>query len=106
MLFVLALLLAVFWLPAPLGWTIVGVAFLAEIGEVVFWYRWSRRRRARVGTETFVGRCATVVLPCRPDGQVRIDGELWQARCADGADPGDEVRIEGVEGLTLLVRRP
>ena len=40
---------------------------------------------------------------CRPYGQVRLDGELWRALCADGADPDDHVVIEAVEGLTLVV---
>ena len=103
MLFVIALLLAVFVLPDPLGYTIVGLAVLVEIGEVVFWYRWSKRRHARVGVETMVGRRAVVVLSCRPEGQVRIDGELWQARCAEGAESGDTVVVRAVEGLTLKV---
>ena len=53
--------------------------------------------------QALIGRAAKVVTVCRPDGQVRVAGELWQARSALGADPGDEVVIRGVEGLTLLV---
>ena len=40
---------------------------------------------------------------CRPEGQVRIKGELWQARCEAGADVGDTVRVERLDGLTLVV---
>lgn len=105
MLFAVALLLAIFWLPGPIGWTIVGLAFLAELGEAWFWYRWSQRRRTHVGAETLVGRHATVVVACRPGGQVKLDGEHWQAVCADGAEVGDRVEIEAVDGLTLQVRR-
>jgi membrane protein implicated in regulation of membrane protease activity len=36
---------------------------------------------------------------------VRIGGELWEARCADGADAGETVRVVGLSGLTLLVER-
>jgi membrane protein implicated in regulation of membrane protease activity len=35
--------------------------------------------------------------------QVRIQGELWGARCEAGADPGDTVRVVERDGLTLLV---
>jgi membrane protein implicated in regulation of membrane protease activity len=38
-----------------------------------------------------------------PIGQVRVAGELWQARCAGGAGVGDEVVIRAIDGLTLVV---
>jgi hypothetical protein len=50
---------------------------------------------------TFV--IAEVVVPCRPSGQVRVHGELWEARCAAGADIGEDVRITALEELTLVV---
>jgi membrane protein implicated in regulation of membrane protease activity len=46
-----------------------------------------------------------VTEPCRPDGQVRLNGELWEARCAEGADRGETVRVTGREGLKLVVER-
>lgn len=104
MLFVLAVLAAVLWVEGTLGWVLVGVAAVVEIGESFAWYWWSRRRRARVGAETLLGREAVVVLPCRPEGQVRIDGELWQARCEEGADTYERVVVERLDGLTLRVR--
>jgi membrane protein implicated in regulation of membrane protease activity len=41
---------------------------------------------------------------CRPVGQVFVAGELWEARCEDGADAGTQVRVLAVNGLTLDVR--
>jgi membrane-bound serine protease (ClpP class) len=104
-LFVAAVIAAVLWVPSPWSWVLVGVAAVVEIGETGFWVWWNRRRHPRVGVETLVGRNAVVVAPCEPSGQVRIDGELWQAECEEGADVGDTVLIEGVDRLTLLVRR-
>jgi membrane protein implicated in regulation of membrane protease activity len=47
-----------------------------------------------------------VAVSCRPEGQVRVHGELWRARCEEGADAGDEVVVERLEdGLTLIVTR-
>jgi membrane-bound serine protease (ClpP class) len=103
MLFVGAILLAVFVLPAPWGLAVVGFAAVIEIAETFFWIRLSRRRRIRAGAETLIGDRAEVVSPCRPRGQVRVQGELWRARCEAGADAGETVRIIGREGLTLLV---
>jgi membrane protein implicated in regulation of membrane protease activity len=39
----------------------------------------------------------------RPDGQVRIDGEIWRARCERGCDAGATVVVRAVDGLTLEV---
>jgi membrane protein implicated in regulation of membrane protease activity len=52
-----------------------------------------------------IGKTAEVLTPCRPKGQVRVDGELWEAYCAEGADAGEAVTIERLDGLTLVVRR-
>jgi membrane protein implicated in regulation of membrane protease activity len=103
MLFVIAVILAVFVVPSPWGLVLVGVAALVEIGETFFWVWLSKRRRIQMGAETLIGARALVVSPCRPDGQVRLRGELWGARCEAGADLGDTVRVVERDGLTLLV---
>jgi membrane protein implicated in regulation of membrane protease activity len=100
-----AILLAFLVLPLPWGVVAVAAAAIVEIGEAWLWVWWSRRRRPAVGLETMLGRSAIVAAACRPRGQVRLDGELWTAVCETGADPGDTVRVVGVDadGLTLHV---
>jgi membrane protein implicated in regulation of membrane protease activity len=44
-----------------------------------------------------------VVVACRPSGQVRLHGELWEANCAAGADVGEAVRVTALDDLTLVV---
>ena len=105
MLFVVAVILAVFVIPQPWGLVLVGVAAVVEIGETFFWIWLSQRRRAKVGVETLIGAVAEVVSACRPDGQVRVQGELWRARCDEGADRGETVRVVDRDGLTLRVER-
>ena len=51
-----------------------------------------------------IGEEAKVVRACRPLGDVRVQGELWAARCDAGADVGETVLVERIEGLTLVVR--
>src|SRR5262245_56893834 len=98
MILLLGILLVVF-LPISSPWNAIVIiaACLLEIGEVVVLRRWSkhlnRHIRTATGAEAMIGRTATVVTECRPVGQVRIRGELWEARCADGADEGDVVRV-------------
>jgi membrane-bound ClpP family serine protease len=103
MLLVVAIVLAFLVLPAPWGVVAVAVAAVIEAAEIWFWWWLSRRRKPTVGIETMTGAPATAVTALRPDGQVRVRGELWQARCAAGADVGAAVRVVGVEGLTLVV---
>jgi membrane-bound serine protease (ClpP class) len=103
MLFVGAVLLALFVIEGPLGLVLVGLAAVVEIGETFFWIRFSRRRRVRAGAETLIGARAEVVSPCKPLGHVRVVGELWRAHCEAGAEAGETVRIVARDGLTLLV---
>ncbi len=97
------LLLALLLLDAPWSWAAVVVGAGVEVAESVFLLRWSRRRRATVGVEALVGRRAVAVTDLRPSGQVKFDGELWQARCEAGAAAGDAMVIRRIDGLTLEV---
>ena len=100
---VVGLLLALFVLDEPWSWIAVGLGATWEIGETVVLVRWSQRRQAQVGAEALVGRRAVVAADCMPEGQVRVAGELWRARCRAGASVGDEVVVHEVDGLTLVV---
>ena len=89
----------------PWGIPLIAAGAAVEVGESLFWIWFSKRKRATVGAEALVGRTAQVVRPCRPLGYVRLDAELWQARCEEGADRGADVRVTALEGLTLVVER-
>lgn len=88
-------------------WAIALVAGTAtlEVAQNVYWLWYSQRRTAQVGAETLLGRVVEVAEECRPYGHVRVQGELWRAHCAEGADRGERVRIVGRDGLTLEVER-
>ena len=100
---VVALLLALYVLDEPWDVLVVVGAVGVEVGEIFFWVWFSKRRRPQVGAETLIGADAVVVTPCRPRGQVRVAGELWDAVCEAGADTGAEVRVVDRRGLTLVV---
>ena len=103
MLTAIAILLAIFVLPKPWGLAAVGLGATIDLGETLFFWRWSGRRRARVGVETLVGRSAVVVSALAPLGQVKLAGELWQARSESRIEAGAEVVVKAVDGLTLVV---
>jgi membrane protein implicated in regulation of membrane protease activity len=106
MLLLLAILAAIFWLPSPWGYVAVAGAAVYEVAEFAFLVWYSRRRRATTGAEALPGSVGIVVTPCRPLGQIRLAGELWGARCEEGADAGENVVVEALgPDLTLLVRR-
>ena len=103
MLTIVAVILALTVLPSPWGVVAVASAAAIDVVEITFFARWSKRRRATVGAETLVGRTAVVVRALSPRGQVRLDGEIWEARADDDVPPGAEVTITAVDGLVLDV---
>ncbi len=64
-----------------------------------------RARRAKVatGVPALIGATAIAETPLTPFGKVFIQGELWNARCPAGAEPGQEVLVTSVDGLQLTV---
>ena len=102
---VVGVLLAVFFLGGAWDYAAVAGGAAVEVGEAALWWRWTHRRRPVVGAEALIGLEALVVSPCRPLGRVRLQGELWSARCDAEADTGERVRVTGLDGLTLLVER-
>jgi membrane protein implicated in regulation of membrane protease activity len=90
--------LAILFVPFP-WWIPIVVALAAlELVEFRIW-RWAVRERPRSGAEALVGRTGELA-----DGdRVRIHGTSYPARVLEGR-PGDRVRVEAVEGMTLVVR--
>ena len=90
-------------LPTP--WNVIGFIVVLPIWvlELMAWNRTVKHRRKAVGAQTLIGKDAVVSMPCRPVWQVRLDGEIWEARCDAGASQGDRVRVIGRDGLTLVV---
>lgn len=65
-----------------------------------------RNESVRTGSEEMVGSTAEARTSIDPEGRVWLGGTLWSARLADGAtrvQPGDRVRVDAVDGLTLVV---
>ena len=61
----------------------------------------------RTGYEELKGALAEVRSPLDPVGQVFVQGSIWRAQLAPGGAGvavGGKVRIESVDGLTLIVR--
>jgi len=66
-----------------------------------------RDPRVRTGTEEMIGSTAEARSSIDPEGRVWLGGTIWSARLAAGSEPiglGDRVKVEAVDGLTLVVR--
>jgi membrane protein implicated in regulation of membrane protease activity len=95
---------AVFFLPTGWGAALILAGLAFELGEAAFWIRLSRRLRPTTGAEALVGAEGVAASDCRPEGTVRVVGELWGAVCEDGVSAGEPIVVERVSGLTLRVR--
>jgi membrane protein implicated in regulation of membrane protease activity len=98
-------IVGLFVLPAPWGVIAVLAAAVIEVAEVFIWIRFLRRYPVKTGAEGLVGARAEVIDRCAPRGRVQLRGEIWNARSEEPLELGDEVRVEAVDGLTLVVAR-
>jgi membrane-bound serine protease (ClpP class) len=86
------------------GLALVTAGFFAFIVSAVVK---SRKSAPGSGPEQLIGQKAVARSDVNPTGTVFFDGTLWSAVNA-GVDPimaGDEVTVEGREGLTVKVKR-
>ena len=105
MLLILVLIHALIFLPLPWALLLIALTAVLELSLWFFGIRYSRRRRAQVGVQTMIGTVGEAITALTPDGQVKVDGEIWQAHGPPEIRAGDQVRITGVKGLTLEVER-
>ncbi len=75
--------------------------FLLVIGAAIR----AHRRQPVTGREGLIGQRGVAKTALVPEGQIFISGELWKAKCDEAVEPGDEVEVTGVFGLTLQVRK-
>jgi membrane-bound serine protease (ClpP class) len=91
------------------SWWVIGPTVAATAGLFLFVVAAGVRALGRppaTGAEGLVGKLATVRERLAPEGQVLVLGEIWRA-VADGEplEPGVQVRIVAVDGLTLRVTK-
>lgn len=65
----------------------------------------ARSNKLKLGAEALVGQIAVVTQPLAPEGQVMLNGEIWQAESQTPAERGERVRVLALRDLTLMVER-
>jgi membrane-bound serine protease (ClpP class) len=87
--------------PLIAGAAIVSGAFLIGILGVALS---ARRRPVQTGADRMIGQEAEVLTWSGDGGQVKIQGEIWEAKSDRPLLPREKVRILNRSGLTLLVQ--
>jgi len=103
MLVILALVLALIFLPFPANLAVIGLAGLCELGVMLLGFRYTNHFKRKVGVETLIGETARAITALAPDGQVKLNGEIWQGRAESTIRAGACVRVKAIHGLTLEV---
>ncbi len=67
----------------------------------------SHRRRPAAGVDAMIGAAgvALTTLEQGQSGRAMVRGEIWRTIAADPIHDGDAVRVIGIDGLTLTVRK-
>jgi membrane-bound serine protease (ClpP class) len=90
-----------------ISWTVIltMVAVSAVFfGTVVTLAVRSQFRRPATGSEGMIGETGVAMADFMGKGKVFVVGELWDARCDAPLRKGQEVIVEGREGMTLVVK--
>lgn len=85
---------------------LVGVAIVVAVFFFIVIRAVARvlRRRPAVGSETLQGAIGVAISPLSPEGQIRVQGEVWKARTTGNTiAKGESVRVVEVSGLTVIV---
>jgi len=94
------------WVPVLVMGLILGILLVKDVLIAPYVLGGGLEKRPKAGPESLVGRTAVVVEDLSPEGLVKLDGELWRARCLHGtARRGEKVRVVEVDGTKLLVER-
>jgi membrane-bound serine protease (ClpP class) len=101
--FLLLALLLLLLIPEP--WNVVATfaALALFCLEVFYFYRRMRGVKVVTGAENLVGAVGKTVEPLDPEGHIRVQGELWQARASGAVPAGTNVRVVAIDDLTLEV---
>ena len=86
----------------------VAVALFVVAG-IVAWLLYAAIRaqyvRVKTGKEALIGATGTATTDLKPRGEVRVNGEFWQATAKDSQiNSGQTVQVVGMEGMLLVVK--
>ena len=88
--------------------TIIICFIVFELIEHVFipliWFIKDRNKRSNYGVTGMIGKVVEIKRWDKTEGQVLINGELWNAVCEISLQKGSKAVILDIEGLTLKLK--
>jgi membrane-bound ClpP family serine protease len=115
----LAVIEAFLFFSALSGTTYYGIAIQIEetlavtlliIAAITAWIIYAGIRaqysRIKTGKEALIGAKGIATTDLKPNGEVRVMGEFWQATAKDATiENGQAVEVVGMEGMFLVVKK-
>jgi membrane-bound serine protease (ClpP class) len=88
---------------------IITAIVLLSIAALAAWMLYAAIRaqyiKVKTGKEALIGAKGVAVTDLKPNGEIRVLGEFWQATAKDGAvAKKQEVEVIGMDGMFLVVR--
>jgi len=87
------------------------VTSIVCIGYIAIGRRYIHRRTAvrkyQTNVDAIIGRIGVVLKPIgrNVDGIVKIDNEEWKARAEVDINPGEDITVLEIKGVTLIVEK-
>ena len=98
--------------PSPItALTEIELGVLVVFGVIIGLYiRWIigpvRHRKKLTGPEAMIGKIGIAISDLKPDGEVRVQGEIWRAQSISGdVEKGEQVNIKALNGLIVTVEK-
>ena len=98
--------------PSPItGLVEIELGLLVVFGVIIGLYiRWVigpiRHRSKLTGSEAMVGKAGVAITDLSPNGEVRVNGEIWRAESLSGnISKGEQVSVRALKGLVVVVER-
>jgi membrane-bound serine protease (ClpP class) len=88
----------------------IALAVIAfSIAAIVIWMIYKAARanlyKIKTGKEALIGSVGVAATDLKPEGEIRVVGEFWQATAKEGwIKNGEKVEVVGMEGMFLVVR--
>lgn len=101
---IIGALLAYFFLEGTWRVVVIVALLASDVVEIAIWLRW-RKKRAITGAEAMIGMPGVALTDLAPEGQVKVQGQIWKATSDEPLESGDPIEVRRVDGLRLRVAR-
>jgi membrane-bound serine protease (ClpP class) len=98
--------------PSPItGLAEIELGLLVVFGVLAGLYiRWIigplRKRTKLTGAEALLGKTGVALSDLKPNGEVRVEGEIWRAQSTSGnIQKGEQVTVKALKGLVVIVEK-